>query len=98
MGISYILSCASKAGSPKNHLGTLATRHGPVTLSVYILTDHLKIKKIRAKCRPVLLRQGEPGTPRYILNDVHLSLETQYYFLSAVYDLRGGYYIVLYKI
>ena len=42
------------------------TRSSDPLVRQYILTDYLKFKKIRANIRPVLLRQGELGTPQYI--------------------------------
>ena len=72
-----ILSRASEAGSLKNRLGsnhggclTKRLRHAQelcTALTKRIQTDKLlKIKKIRANIRPVLLRQGEPGMPQYV--------------------------------
>ncbi len=66
-----ILSRASEAGSPKNHLGPGQRRdtdQWPFSpSSLYRLTNRLIfLKKLWANTRPVLLRQGEPGTPQYI--------------------------------
>ncbi len=60
----YILSHASKAGSPMNRLGSGQRRdtdQGPLPM-----TDYLKRLKIWAHIRPVLLRQGEPGMSQYV--------------------------------
>ncbi len=59
-----------------NHLGSRQRRdtdQGPFSLltggqGFYLMTDYLKFKKkIRTDTGPVLLRQGEPGTPQYII-------------------------------
>ncbi len=57
-GTLLILSRASEVGSPKNRLGSGLRRD----------TEQwpLKFKKIRANFRPVLPRQGQPGTPHYV--------------------------------
>ena len=59
-----VLSRASEAGSPTNRLSSGQRR------DTDLWTDHLKIKKIQANIRPVLVRQGEPGTPQYIFHHV----------------------------
>ncbi len=55
----YIGACQRDGVSKEPPWLQAAARHGSVTL---------KIKKIRANIRPVLLRQGEPGTPQYSLH------------------------------
>ncbi len=59
--IVKILSCASGMGSPTNHPGfQAATRHGARDPLV-------RTKKNNGPhTRPILLRQGEPGTSQYI--------------------------------
>ena len=68
MCVSYIMSRVSKAGSPKNRLGSgprWDTDQWPFSPPKPYLSDidrSLKNVKIRANNRPVLLRHGEPGT------------------------------------
>ncbi len=68
-----ILSCANEVVSLTNHLGSgqrRDTEQGPFSPltggldKVYLMTDHLKFKNTD-HTGPVLLRQGEPGTPQY---------------------------------
>ncbi len=67
----YILSCASEMGSPTNHpdSGQRQDTGSGILWSVHrwTIATYKKFKKKNGPyIRPVLLRQGEPGTSHYV--------------------------------
>ena len=81
-------SVPARQGLRRNALapGSDKTRtRDPLSPSVYILTDHSKIKN-RGQHWPVLLRQGEPGTPQYIYA---MKEDERNHFFSLI---KYGYY------
>ncbi len=71
--ISSILSRASGMGSPTNHPGSGQRQDTGPGILWWTKPNYLKIwKKMNGPyIRPVLLRQGEPGTSQYITPDEH---------------------------